>query len=138
MKVNPRGEAGASAVEFAIILPILVLLIFGIIELSVAFYDKAMITNASREGARAGIVFRVPPVTDDEITNIVNTYLGSNLMTFGGPTTANITVTRNGYNPGDELKVSVNYTYTFLLIPNFIASLSGGVNLVAETIMRME
>ncbi len=138
MRVRWKSQNGASAVEFAIVLPILVLLVFGIIEFSVAFYDKAMITNASREGARSGIVFRIPPVTDDEITNIVNTYLGSNLITFGGSTTANTTVTRNGYNPGDELKVSVNYTYTFLLIPNFIASLSGGVNLVAETIMRME
>ena len=138
MRVRWKSQSGASAVEFAIVLPILVLLVFGIIEFSVAFYDKAMITNASREGARAGIVFRVPPVTDDEITNIVNTYLGSNLITFGGPTTANITVTRIGYNPGDELKVSVNYTYTFLLIPNFVVSLSGGVNLAAATIMRME
>ena len=138
MRVRWKSQSGASAVEFAIVLPILVLLVFGIIEFSVAFYDKAMITNASREGARAGIVFRVPPVTDDEITNVVNTHLGSSLITFGGPTTANTTVTRNGYNPGDELKVSVNYTYTFLLVPSFVTSLSGGINLVAETIMRME
>ena len=138
MKVNPRGEAGASAVEFAIILPILVLLIFGIIEFSVALYDKAMITNASREGARAGIVYRVPSVTDGEITNVVNSYLGSSLITFGAPVAANTTVTRIGYNPGDELKVTVNYTYTFLIIPSFVSSLSGGINMGAETVMRME
>jgi len=138
MKVNPRGEAGASAVEFAIVLPILVLLIFGIIEFSVALYDKAMITNACREGARAGIVFRVPSVTDGEITNVVNNYLGSSLITFGAPVAANTTVTRIGYNPGDELKVIVNYTYTFLIIPRFVVSLSGGINMAAETVMRME
>jgi Flp pilus assembly protein TadG len=138
MKVNPRGEAGASAVEFAIVLPILVLLIFGIIEFSVALYDKAMITNACREGARAGIVYRVPSVTDGEITNVVNNYLGSSLITFGAPVAANTTVTRIGYNPGDELKVTVNYTYTFLIIPSFVASLSGGINMAAETVMRME
>src|SRR5512139_3857495 len=138
MKVNPRGEAGASAVEFAIILPILVLLIFGIIEFSVALYDKAMITNASREGAGAGIVYRVPSVTDGKITNVVNSYLGSSLITFGAPVTANTTVTRIGYNPGDELKVTVNYNYTFLIIPSFVTSLSGGINMAAETVMRME
>jgi len=138
MKVRSRGETGASAVEFAIILPILVLLIFGIIEFSVALYDKAMITNASREGARAGIVYRAPSVTDGEITNIVNNYLGSSLITFGTAVAANTTVTRTGYNPGDELKVTVNYTYTFLIIPSFVASLSGGINMVAETVMRME
>jgi Flp pilus assembly protein TadG len=138
MKVAWKNQTGASAVEFAIVLPILVLLVFGIIEFSVALYDKAMITNASREGARAAIVFRVPPVTDDEITNVVNTYLGNNLITFGGPATPNTTVTRNGSNPGDELKVAVNYTYTFLLIPSFVTSLSGGINIMAETVMRME
>ena len=138
MKVAWKNQTGASAVEFAIVLPILVLLVFGIIEFSVALYDKAMITNASREGARAAIVFRVPPVTDDEITNVVNTYLGNNLITFGGPATPITTVTRNGSNPGDELKVVVDYTYTFLLIPSFVTSLSGGINMMAETVMRME
>ena len=138
MEVERKNQSGASAVEFAIVLPILVLLVFGIIEFSVALYDKAMITNASREGARAGIVFKVPSVTDEEITEVVNTYLGNSLITFGGPATATTTVTRNGPNPGDELKVTVNYTYTFLIIPNFITSLSGGISMMAETVMRME
>jgi Flp pilus assembly protein TadG len=141
MRMGRKNQSGASAVEFAIILPILVLLVFGIIEFSVALYDKAMITNASREGARAGIVFRVPLVTDEEITEVVNTYLGNSLITFGGPTAATTTVTRNGPNPpnpGDELKVTVNYNYTFLIIPNFITDLSGGINMMAETVMRME
>lgn len=138
MRLKSKGQRGASAVEFAIVLPVLVLLVFGIIEFSVALYDKAMITNASREGARAGIVFRVPSVTDEEIINVVNTYLGNNLITFGGPVTATTSVTRIGYNPGDELKVTVNYTYTFLVIPSFVESLSGGINMVAETVMRME
>jgi Flp pilus assembly protein TadG len=138
MRVKQRNQKGASAVEFALVLPILLVLAFGIIEFSIALYDKAMITNASREGARAGIAFRIPPVTDEQIGNVVNTYLGSSLITFGGPAAANTTVTRNGPNPGDELTVSVDYTYTFLLVPNFITSLSGGITMVAETVMRME
>jgi hypothetical protein len=68
----------------------------------------------------------------------VNTYLGGNLITFGGPAAANTTVTRNGSNPGDELKVTVDYTYTFLIIPNIITRLSGGITMMAETVMRME
>ena len=66
-----KKSKGASAVEFAIILPMLVLLVFGIIELSFALYDKAMITNASREGARVGIVYRSPGITNAEITSVV-------------------------------------------------------------------
>ena len=52
-----RCQRGAAAVEFAIIAPLLFTIIFGIIEFSLLFYDKAVITNASREGARFGIVF---------------------------------------------------------------------------------
>ena len=54
-------QKGVAALEFAIILPVLLLLTCGIIEFSVALYDKAMITNASREGARAGIVYAFDP-----------------------------------------------------------------------------
>ena len=48
---------GAAAVEFAIVVPLLLLLLFGIIEFSLLLYNKAMLTNASREGARFGIVY---------------------------------------------------------------------------------
>jgi len=138
MTAKRRTQKGASAVEFALVLPLLLLLAFGIIEFSLALYDKAMISHASREGARAGVAFRVPPVTDEEIVNVVDTYLGSSLISFGAPAVAATTVTRDGSNPGDELRVSVDYTYTFFLIPNFITDLTGGVHLVAATVMRME
>jgi Flp pilus assembly protein TadG len=138
MKLTSTGQRGASAVEFAIILPILVLLLFGIIEIGFAIYDKAMITNASREGARAGIIFKVPPVTDEEIASVVNTYLGSALITFGAPVAATVTVTRAGVNPGDELKVSVSYTYTTLVLPRLLTDFGPAFGMVAETTMRME
>ena len=49
-------QAGAAMVEFAIVLPVLALLLMGIIEFSIIIYDKAVITNASRVGARYAIV----------------------------------------------------------------------------------
>jgi len=53
-----RKQQGAEVVEFAIASILLFLILFGIIELSVALFDKATLTNASREGARTGILFR--------------------------------------------------------------------------------
>jgi Flp pilus assembly protein TadG len=41
------------------------MLLFGIIEFGIILYDKAMITNASREGARAGIVYSEPIIIPD-------------------------------------------------------------------------
>ena len=132
--------------EFAIILPLLVLLAFGIIELSFLFYDQAMITNASREAARAGIVYRIPAVADSEIKGVANNYLGSHLINLGGKrspssdpvTGATVIVMRSGYSPGSELKVKVGYTYSFLVLPNVSQGLGGGINMSAETVMRME
>jgi Flp pilus assembly protein TadG len=137
---------GASAVEFAIILPLLVLLVFGIVELSLALYDQAMITNASREGARAGIVYRDPAVTNAEIASVVNNYLGRHLITLGGKkspsgdsvTGATVIVQRTGVSPGGDLRVTVGYTYSFLVLPQFTPGLGQGINLTAETVMRME
>jgi Flp pilus assembly protein TadG len=141
-----KKSNGASAVEFAIILPLLVLLVFGIIELSFALYDQAMITNASREGARFGILYRVPAVTDAEITSVVDNYLGSHLVTFGGKRSpssspvsgATVIVTRTGVSPGGDLKVRVGYTYSFLVLPKVTPGLGDGINMAGETVMRME
>ncbi len=138
MRTRMHGQEGVAAIEFALVLPLLVLLAFGIIEFSLALYDKAVITNASREGARAGIVFRDPAVTDGEIIGIVNQYCQKRLVTFGSaiqPTTA---VIREGSSTGDDLTVQVNYQYTFLVIPGLITNMTGGIPMTAQTVMRME
>lgn len=50
--------------EFALVLPVLLLILFGIIEFGLVMFDQAVITNASREGARAGIVLKTPSLSD--------------------------------------------------------------------------
>ncbi len=47
-----RNERGAAAVEFALVLPLLVLLLAGIAELGRVFYLQATLAGAAREGAR--------------------------------------------------------------------------------------
>lgn len=49
-----RNERGAAVVEFALILPILVLFVFGIVEFGRAYSARIQLTAAVREGARAG------------------------------------------------------------------------------------
>jgi Flp pilus assembly protein TadG len=138
MKAQIHDQKGVAAVEFALVLPLLVLLAFGIIEFSLALYDKAVITNASREGARAGIVFRDPPVTDGEIIGIVNQYCQNRLVTFGSALQPTTTVNREGTSTGDDLTVQVQYQYNFLVIPGFITSMTGGIPMTAQTVMRLE
>ena len=55
MRVS-RREDGAAAVEFALLLPLLVLMLFGLIQFGIAFNTKIQATNAAREGARMAVV----------------------------------------------------------------------------------
>jgi len=133
-------QAGIAAVEFALVLPLLLLILFGIVEFGVAFYDQAVITNASREGARAGVVLRSPPVPDTAIEDKVTTYTAG-LITFSGAPTVVTTVTRgldadNGNVP--MLTVRVDYNYGGLLLGPMLSVLTGPILLSATTRMDFE
>jgi Flp pilus assembly protein TadG len=56
--IRSRSERGAAAVEMAIVLPLLVMLIFGIIDLGRAFMTEILLTNAAREGSRVAQLTR--------------------------------------------------------------------------------
>ena len=47
-----KSERGAAAVEFALVLPVLILLLFGIIEFGAAYNAQILVTNAAREATR--------------------------------------------------------------------------------------
>lgn len=142
-----RNKKGAALIEFTVIFPLLIIVLFGIIEFGFIIYNKAMITNASREGARYGIVMANPRITADQIRTVVKNYCSNHLITFTGGTTlvdnllpdGNIDVVgAEGAFPAD-LTVTVTYNYGFLVIPRFVESLGfGPITLTAETVMRME
>ncbi len=132
-----KRQDGASAVEFAIVLPVLVLFLFGIIEFGIYLYNKQVVTNASREGARAGIVAQDPRWTSAEITDLVTRYSQNNLI-FYDATRPPPTVEAVGCRPdpdwqrGDDLTVRVTYSYTYLFLPFMPATIT------AATTMRYE
>ncbi len=121
-----KNEKGASAVEFALILPILVLLIFGIVEFGIAFNNYITITHAAREGARlaavdfnnpdlkAIIVERAYPVAVTEDDVVITTPLGTKI--------------------GDPVEVEITYDFT-VTIP--LAG-SWDIPLKNKAIMRIE
>jgi Flp pilus assembly protein TadG len=142
-----KNRKGTEVVEFAIVSLLLFLLLFGIIDFGILLFDKAVITNASREGARAGIVqcwdnnttpATYTPLDETEIRGIVNNYLSTHLISFG-PSTPTINVNDtdlngSGFGEGDLRSVRVTYPYTFLGF-GFIGT---SITLTAETAMRME
>ena len=60
MKNLVNSTRGAAAVEFGLLAPLLFVILFGIIEFGAVLYNKAVITNVSREGDPPPLI--VPPL----------------------------------------------------------------------------
>jgi len=120
--------------EFAVAAPIIIVLLFGILEFGVAFYTKGLITNASREGARFGVVFTTPRKTGAQIQSKVNEFL----VKAGFTQTTATSVTGAGGATGSLLTVNVSYPYNFQVLPHFVQGFTGSITLRAVTAMRME
>lgn len=141
-KITTWNQRGVAALEFALILPLLVLLLFGIIEFGLLIYNQQIITNASREGARSGIVARATALSSTElqtgIETLVKNYCQNKLITFGSAGDPDVTInlsdnfTFASDTFGEDLTVAVNYQYDFLVMPISM----GPIN--AVTIMKME
>jgi Flp pilus assembly protein TadG len=125
-----QREDGVMAVEFALILPILLLILFGIIEFGFVLFEKQVITNASREGDRAGIVQNAPKLSEVKIQDVVKTYLkGAGLAEVR----ATIDVTGEELAHPNYLTVRVDYPYNFMFLPRLT-----DITLSATTIMKHE
>jgi Flp pilus assembly protein TadG len=130
------NQRGAVAAEFALLLPVILLILFGTIEFGMIMYSRELITNASREGARAGIVLVSPKPTAGAITTIATNYL-----TGTGINPANVTIAvtgAGGANPA-TLTVAATYQYPWLIpyIPTLL-NLPSPLPLTGQTIMRHE
>jgi Flp pilus assembly protein TadG len=118
-----RGQEGAAAVEFAIVLPILMLLLAGFFDFGWLFYWQHSVTNASRAGVRYAVQAKLvggvsTPYTDAQITALVRNNFGTDL---------GVTVDRTGgTNPGAPRSVTVTKTMQWFFL-SFLQNL--GVNL---------
>ena len=101
-KQELRAEGGQALVEFALVVPLLILILMGIFDLGWAVYAKNTITDAAREGARTGIVLSA---TDAQITSRVRA---------AAPSLSNLQVTivpATTRTYGQPITVTVVYTY---------------------------
>lgn len=98
-----RSERGAAAVEFALVLPILVMLMFGIIQFGTAFNQKQGLHAAAREGARVG---SIPTSTQQDITDMVTSAMQG--VTGPAPTVSIVPNTAVPCASGQSVVVTVS------------------------------
>jgi len=115
-----KGEKGQALVEFALLVPIFLLLLFAIVDFGMGFYSWITVTNSAREGARLGAV----QATEQQIEDRV--YQASDLPNEG----TNMTVAVSGAQgqPGGSVVVQVDYDYDLITpLASLVAFLSGDI-----------
>ena len=127
-RIQRNRESGQDLAEYALILPIVLLLIMGIIEVAVILFDYNAIANAAREGARVGII---QASTDQDIRDAAKNHaLGLGL------TDGDITINTPTLN---TIQVEVQYDAR-LITGALLAALGGNdtISLRAVATMRKE
>jgi Flp pilus assembly protein TadG len=141
-----RSEQGAIAVEFALLLPVFLLLVFGILDFGHAWYMKQMVSNASREGARYGTryttdtagIHLIPSAFDPSIATWITSKYTSLL-----PANADLQVTPGGTGytsgtAGADLSVAVTATKHWWVVGNLVPGLGASKTLSSTTWMKVE
>jgi Flp pilus assembly protein TadG len=129
MAMLTKNQKGAVAIEMAIVtLFILVPLLLGTIDLAIAIYNQQVLTNASREGARAGIARSAISVE-----TVVQNYCANRLIPSGSSPAVS---EAGGGAFQNDYAVSVTYEHHFMFAG--IIGLPATKTLTGRTVMKME
>jgi len=127
MRTTQRKRTpGVASVEMALVTPILIVLLFGTIELGLIFRDMMMLNQAAREGARAGaigasttdignrLIAAAPSLKTANLTYTLQYRTYSSGTWSGWTTLSNVTVsgtTSNSAPNGAQVRVLANYAH---------------------------
>jgi Flp pilus assembly protein TadG len=139
-----RGERGQNLVEFALILPIFMIIVLGTIDFGWALKSYITVVNSAREGARYGIVC---PDTDNQIQQRVSDFSNNQI------TSTDVTVAWKDASTNNSVarctseayvEVTAGYDHDFITpLGNLLSAVTGGslptqLRMESTTKMRVE
>jgi Flp pilus assembly protein TadG len=131
-----RKEEGQDLVEYALVLPLFIFLMLGIVEFSLLYLQYSTIANAAREGARAGIVMP-NDLCDQACLDAHVETVATNMITGLNPAELHVAVE----HPADDL-ITVVVTYDSGFITRIAAEAAGqedfAITLRSASTMRRE
>jgi Flp pilus assembly protein TadG len=130
-----RGRSGQSILEFAIILPIFLVILAAIADLGLMYLTAQTVRHASREGARFAVQIEDLETNDQRVKNHINDYYTPDTNLFAGFSEG---ITNTGISNcavSDEVTVTITGVYHFLAL-NLIGLDSAPLSL--STTMRYE
>jgi Flp pilus assembly protein TadG len=110
-----QSDKGAAAVEFALVLPMLLLVIFGLIDFGRMLNAQITLTEAAREGARA-----------NALSSSVSSRVNLATQNLGPAGTVTYTVNQDCAAGADNAQVTTKYTFKFVTPVGAIARVMGG------------
>jgi Flp pilus assembly protein TadG len=131
-----RNQRGQAVTEFAVILPVLLLVLLAVYQFGVVFNNYIQVTAAAREGARKAAVSRTAGTCSAVQALAITAARGAapGLSTSKMNVTVTATCTNNAYAPGTDTTVTVTYPYAVSILGKVVAS----GNLSSSTTMREE
>lgn len=149
--MNKDGrQRGQSLVEFALVLPIFLIVVFGIVDFGMGLRGWITITSAAREGARVGAVYAIPgtggtTASPASCTTVAagdtSSIAGRSCTAADGLPLANVAVGVDGAGgeTGDPVRVKVTYDYNYITpLGSFIDGLFGPLHMETIADMRLE
>jgi Flp pilus assembly protein TadG len=121
------SRKGQALIEFALVAPLLILLVMGIFEFGRLWMTMNVLTGAAREGVRVAAI-TAPDV--DLVKNTVQNYLTSSNITAGS-------ISVSGPDAASEVTVTVQITYHSVFF-GFIPGLSDSFEMIRSAIMHWE
>lgn len=120
MRRNEQNQKGAALAEFALVLPVFIMLVFGIIQFGLALNRVQAYQAAAREGARVGSL-------ESSSTGDINSAVTNALVGFGVAPTVSISPGLCAGRPGAPITVEVTAPYTIQipLLPDTTVTLEG-------------
>jgi Flp pilus assembly protein TadG len=109
-RIQIRNDSGQTMTEFALVLPVIVLLLFGIIQFGIAFNNYIAVTDAARTGARKAAVSR-------GITDPAGATEAAARASASGLDQDKLDVTvASSFERGSDVTVSTSYPYSISLL----------------------
>jgi Flp pilus assembly protein TadG len=127
-RIDITNERGQTMTEFAIVLPILVVLLFGIVQFGITFNNYVTLTDAGRAGARRAAVAR----NESDPAGAAVTAVRSSAPDLN-QSKLNVSVS-SPWTPGSDVTISASYPYSISLLGWVVKS----GNLTTTTTERVE
>ena len=115
-RIPRRNERGQTLTEFALVLPLIALLLFGVIQFGIVFHQYVTLTDAVRAGARQGAVGRH---LDDPVSSVEDRVRGSAADLDQSKLDVSVSST---WEQGEDVSVSATYPYDISLLGFVIKS----------------